>query len=142
MLDTQRNQNCGEGHELHEEVENTNICRVKEPCYEGKAYDVDKLRKDVTPALEPNIPDIAAVELQPFSQSHLTPPITSQPLQHRHSSAAPVAKLRLVEAMATSPLRPPRRSQCWSLSFAFLLYVDDFAGGTSGRHQKIRGGAQ
>jgi hypothetical protein len=44
--------------------------------------------------------------------------------------------------MATSPLRPPRRSQCWSLSFAFLLDVYDFAGGTSGRHQKIRGGAQ
>ena len=138
MLDTQRNQNCGEGHELHEEVENTNICRVKEPCYEGKAYDVDELRKDVTPALEPNIPDIAAVELQPFIQSHLTPPITSQPLQHRHSSAAPVAKLRLVEAMATSPLRPPRRS----LSFAFLLDVDDFASGTSGRYKRLRGGAQ
>ena len=77
MLDTHRNQNRGKGHELHEEVENTNICRVKEPCYEGKAYDVDELRKDVTPALEPNIPEIAAVELQQLSQWHLTPPMAS-----------------------------------------------------------------
>ena len=93
MLDTQRNQDRGEGHELHKQVENTDFSRMKKPCYDGKAYDVDDLREDVTPALEPNIPEIPTVELQQFSQPHLTSPMTLQPLQHRPPSAAPVAKL-------------------------------------------------
>ena len=142
MLDTQRNQNCGECHKLHKEVESTEICRMKEPCYERKAHNIDGLRKDVTPALEPNIPEIATVELEKFSQSHLTPPMASQPLQLRQLSAAPVVKLCLVEAMATLPFRPPRRSRCWSLSFTFLLDIDDLAGGTFGSCNGLRGGAQ
>ena len=106
MLDTQRNQNCGEGHKLHEKVESTEICRLKEPCYERKAHNIDDLRKDVTPALEPNIPEIAAVELEKLSQSHLTPQMASQPWRLCQLSAAPVVKLCLVEAMANLPFRP------------------------------------
>ena len=107
MLDTQRNQNCGEGYKLHKEVESTEISGMKEPCYERETYNIDGLRNYVTPALEPNIPEIAAVELEKLSQSHLTPQMASQPWRLCQLSAAPVVKLCLVEAMANLPFRPP-----------------------------------
>ena len=69
MLNSKGNQYRGKSHELHKQVKDAYIRRVKKPCDYRQTNNIDDLRKNVASTLETNIPEITERRVSGMSRA-------------------------------------------------------------------------